>query len=206
MLFRSIDRLVAGLGVLVVLAGQCFRLLVIGFVYIKRGGKDGRIYAKSLVTEGFYAHTRNPMYFGNFMIALGMSMIYGAPQVYFLAIPFFVFVYLSIVLAEERYLKQHFGSQYDEYTRKVNRFIPNFRGIRKSLSEFRYDWKRALKKDYGTLYWTLAGSCSVYSWKVFYIYGFDERKKQILTLSLLAVLVSLLYLLVRYLKVTKRLH
>ncbi len=202
----SLDRVVTALGVAVTLAGQCFRLLVIGFVYIKRGGKDGRIYAKNLVTEGFYAHTRNPMYVGNFLIVLGLGMIYGAPQVYFIVVPFFAFVYLSIVTAEERYLRQRFGDEFDEYVRNVNRFIPNFRGIRKSLREFHYDWKRALRKDYGVLYETLVAICLTHLWKTYYLYGYAGREKQFLAFAVLIGVLSLLYLLARYLKLTKRLR
>ena len=202
----TLDRVVAALGLAVALGGQCFRLLVIGFVYIKRGGKDGHIYAKNLVTEGFYAHTRNPMYVGNFMIALGMSMIYGAFEMYALVVPFFFFAYLSIVVAEERYLRERFGNEYDEYARSVNRFIPDLRGIRKSLASYRFDWKRALRKDYGTLYWTLAGICAVHLWKAYHVYGIDERRTYIFILATLIGFFSLSYLVVRHLKMTKRLR
>ena len=83
-----LDRYVVLLGSLIALAGQAFRLLVIGFAYIKRGGKNGKVYAETLVTKGFYAHTRNPMYVGNFLIAFGLGLVYGSPWVYFFVIPF----------------------------------------------------------------------------------------------------------------------
>ena len=202
----TLDRIICSLGLVIALAGQCFRFLVIGFVYIKRGGKDGHIYANNLVMEGFYGHTRNPMYVGNFMLILGMGMIYGAPEIYFLVVPFFIFAYLSIVMAEERYLGGRFGQEYENYIRKVNRFIPNFRGIRKSLRDYHYDWKRALRKDYGTLYRTLVGICSIHIGKAYYLYGFDERKKYIFNLAILIVFFTVLCFLVKHSKLKKELR
>ena len=139
------------LGVALVVAGQAFRLAVIGFAYIKRGGKDGKVFAEKLVVRGFYAHTRNPMYVGNGLIVLGLSLAYQSVWSLGVALPFFLSAYYAIVAAEERYLRAQFGEEYEAYARRVNRFIPDFRGLRASLSEFRYDWKRAIRKDYGNI-------------------------------------------------------
>lgn len=201
----SLDQLVTVFGGLIAVSGQLFRLAVIGFAYIKRGGKDGKVYADTLVIQGFYAHTRNPMYVGNFLIMLGLGVIYGSPWIYFFVIPFFSFVYLSIVTAEERYLKSKFGAAYDDYAKRVNRFIPNFRGLRQSLSGFRYDWKRALRKDYGTVFGTFAGIMLILMWKTFYLYGFQVKKVELAQLALLLIPVILFYAFVRYLKLSKRL-
>ena len=200
-----LDRIVVILGVLIALAGQTFRVLVIGYAYIKRGGKEGRVYADTLVSKGFYAHTRNPMYVGNFLITVGLGIVYGSPWIYFFVIPFFAFVYLSIVTAEESYLKNKFKAEYEEYAKRVNRFLPNFRGLGESLKEFRYDWKRALRKDYGTLFGTFAGIVIINVWKNYYIYGFGAKKNEIILLAILLVPVILFYAVVRYLKLNGRL-
>jgi len=202
---EALDWVVVTLGILIALTGQCLRLLVIGYVYVKRGGKERRIYADKLVVEGFYAHTRNPMYVGNFLITIGIGMIYGSPWIYFLVIPFFSFVYLSIVMAEEAFLRDKFDKEYEDYARRVNRFVPDFRGIKESLKEFHYDWKRALRKDYGTIFGTLLGIVIVNAWKAYYFYGFQARKGEIITLVLLLIPLGLLYALVRSLKLSGRL-
>lgn len=201
----DLDRIVVGLGILIALAGQCFRLFVIGYAYIKRGGKEGRVYADSLVVKGVYAHSRNPMYVGNFMMAVGLGLVYGSPWVYFFVVPFFAFVYLSIVGAEEVYLSHRFGEAYEDYARRVNRFWPNFKGMGESLKKFPYDWKRALRKDYGTLFGTLTGILLINIWKLFYLYGFSEKKDAILTLGALLIPVGIFYGVIRYLKLTGRL-
>jgi hypothetical protein len=146
------------------------------------------------------------MYVGNFLIATGMVLMYGVLGVFLFVVPFFAFVYLSIVLAEEVYLKEHFGEEYENYIRKVNRFLPDLRGIGKSLRDHRYDWKRALRKDYGTVYLTLAGISSLQIWKAYNLYGFAESKRLIFNLAVIIGFLTALCFLVRYLKSKKLLR
>lgn len=49
------------LGTVFAAIGQVVRAMTIGLRYIVRGGRRGRVYADDLVTEGLYAHSRNPM-------------------------------------------------------------------------------------------------------------------------------------------------
>jgi protein-S-isoprenylcysteine O-methyltransferase Ste14 len=153
------------LGVAFVAAGQAYRLVVIGYAYIKRGGKDGKVYADTLVVKGFYAHSRNPMYLGNILMVAGFILVYASPGAYLALVPFFAYAYWTIVIAEERYLRQHFPAEYGEYAKTVNRFIPNFRGLKKSLEDFRYDWKRALRKDYGQVFQAAGMIVLIQFWK-----------------------------------------
>ena len=145
------------------------------------------------------------MYVGNFLMAVGLGLIYGSPWVYFFVIPFFAFVYLSIVTAEETYLHTRFGKAYEDYCNRVNRFLPDFRGIRESLKKFEFDWKRALRKDYGTFFANLFGIVAIPMWKLYYLYGFVEKKTSILILAALIPPGFCLYGLVRFLKLTHRL-
>lgn len=202
----ELDRLIVLLGVAIAFAGQIFRFTVIGFAYIKRGGKEGKVYADDLVIQGFYAHVRNPMYVGNFLITVGIGIVYGSPWIYFVVIPFFTFVYLSIVTAEENYLRQKFGAQYEHYENTVNRFIPNFQGIQDTLKDFKYDWKKALRKEYGTVFGTMAGILLILIWKYYVVFGWEAGKVTIVNFALLLIPAILFYTVVRYLKLTKRLQ
>ena len=199
-----LDKFLVAAGIAIALAGASFRMAVIGYAYIQRGGKDGKIHADRLVVRGFYAHTRNPMYVGNFLITVGMSLIYGSVWAYGIVIPFFAFVYLSIVVAEEAYLLDRFGSDYETFTKRVNRFLPALRGIRKSLREFRFDWKKALRKDYGTASGTLSGILFLIVWKSFYFHRFEAGSQEFLLLALF-VPVLVFYIVVRHLKKSHRL-
>src|SRR4030042_6489106 len=201
----GLDRIGVALGFLIALLGQAFRFLVIGFAYIKRGGKEGRVYADELVTEGLYAHVRNPMYIGNFLILMGLGIMYGSLWVYVLVIPFFSYVFLSIVVTEENSLKRRFSAAYDDYCRSVNRFIPDLRGLRKSLQKFTYDWRKALRKDYGTFFGVLLGSFATFLVNNCHFTDFPRTPGQMFIFALGLVCIGTGYGLARYLKKSGRL-
>jgi protein-S-isoprenylcysteine O-methyltransferase Ste14 len=196
-----LDRAVVAFGALLAGAGQAFRLAVIGYAYIKRGGKDGKVYADHLVVRGFYSHTRNPMYVGNLAIVWGLCIMYGSAFSCFFAIPFFTFAYLCITATEENYLRTKFGGEYAAYERRVNRFIPNFAGIGESLKDYRYDWKRAIRKDYGNVFQALTGMLLVAGWKSYHLGGSEA----LMPVSVVAAIGVGFYIAARYLKKTGRL-
>jgi len=202
----QLDRYVRALGVLIVVVGQIFRMLVIGFAYIRRGGKDGKVFAKSLVQTGFYAHVRHPMYVGNYLIMIGFILLYGSLWAYVVVLPFFTLVYYSLVKNEEFYLKETFGQEYEDYTTKVNRFIPNFRGIKKSLDSYQYDWKKVLRKEYGTISVVSCGLLAMMIWKNITIFGYGSKRIEIVILSTMFIPVVLFYGITRYLKKSKQLE
>lgn len=202
----ALDPIAVTAGVLLLLGGQSFRLLVIGYAYIRRGGKNREVFANQLVTRGFYSHTRNPMYVGNYSMVLGFTLIYGSAWGYALMAPLFAYIYLAITTAEEAYLRNKFGADFDAYTRRVNRFLPNFRGLQASLAEFSYDWRRALVKEYGTICFALLSLLILLAWKIAYVYGYQEHQAAIRLLGAACVPVLVVYGIVRYLKITKRLR
>ena len=64
-------------GLAMIILGQGLRILAIGLSYIVRGGRLRRIYAENLVTDGLFAHCRNPLYVGNVLIVMGFVFIAG---------------------------------------------------------------------------------------------------------------------------------
>jgi protein-S-isoprenylcysteine O-methyltransferase Ste14 len=137
--------------VLVALTGQLIRLVTIGYEYIERGGKAGKVYASRLVQGGVYALTRNPMYLGNGLIAIGMTMVAGAPFLYLVVLPLFLYIYHAIIAAEEAYLRWQFGADYERYCAAVNRLLPALRHTRRVLAPLSYDWRQAVRKDLSTM-------------------------------------------------------
>jgi protein-S-isoprenylcysteine O-methyltransferase Ste14 len=145
-------------GVLVALAGQALRILVIGLAYIQRGGKNRTIAADKLVVDGIFAHARHPLYVGNFLLLTGLMMIWNAPGGY-AVLALAGLALFSMARAEELFLSRKFGAAFDDYCARVPRFIPNLRGLRATLSRFSFDWKRVVRKEYGTTF--AFGSCVV---------------------------------------------
>jgi protein-S-isoprenylcysteine O-methyltransferase Ste14 len=140
------------LGILLLLLGQGLRVAVIGFAYIKRGGENRRIAADDLVTDGLFAHCRNPLYVGNVLILSGLFFVHGSPWVIGLGIGFFVFAYIAITLAEEAFLAGRFGAAYQDYLRRVPRFFPDFRGLGRTLEGLSFDWAKVVRKEYGATF------------------------------------------------------
>ncbi len=76
-----------------------------------------------LLTEGIYAHTRNPRYLDIMIGLAGWSLIINFHSIYWLTLGSIAGLYL-VALLEERELRERFGRAYDEYCRSVPRFIP----------------------------------------------------------------------------------
>jgi hypothetical protein len=76
-----------------------------------------------LATTGPYAHTRNPLYFGSFLIAAGFA-IAAHWSVLLLVIAFFVAVYVPTIERERAHISGRFPDAYPEYERNVPAFVP----------------------------------------------------------------------------------
>jgi protein-S-isoprenylcysteine O-methyltransferase Ste14 len=133
------------LGFLMVILGQGFRAMTIGFKYIVRGGKDKKVYAVDLVTEGMFHHCRNPLYVGNILMLLGVGLLSNSLYFVMIIVPIFCFIYQAIVLAEENYLRGKFGPQYDLYAQDVNRWVPNLNRMRATFRGAIFNWRRYLQ-------------------------------------------------------------
>ena len=193
------------IGFSVTIIGQLIRVMTIGLVYIIRGGKDRRVYAEDLVTTGIFAHCRNPLYVGNILILVGLGI--ASNSLLFMAIftPLFLVFWQAIVLAEENYLRNKFGEQYNDYCKRVNRWLINFNGIGKTLRSMQFKWKRVIIREYNATYIWMTGAVLIVM-KHFYFHKdqFDFRKNLPVFISIL-VLLLLLYLFARYLKKSRKL-
>ena len=198
------DRWLTIVGMLVALLGQLMRLVTIGYEYIERGGREGKVYASHLVQGGVYALTRNPMYVGNALITVGMTMVAGAPQIYLVVLPFFLCVYQAIVAAEEVYLRGQFGTAYAQYCAAVNRWWPSWRQIPKALAGRRYDWRSAVRKELSTAAGLLSGFVVLPVWRTFFLEGFAAAKAQASRALLFELVVLSLYGALVYLKHHRR--
>jgi protein-S-isoprenylcysteine O-methyltransferase Ste14 len=79
--------------------------------------------SRALVTTGPYRLTRNPMYLGLVIIALGMAIWTGWPPM--LAAPVLVFLTANFVHIpfEEAKMRRQFGAAYDAYAGRVRRWV-----------------------------------------------------------------------------------
>lgn len=119
-----IDLRLVPLGVALVALG--FVLPVWAFTLFQREGTEVNPTSeanKKLVTFGPYAITRNPMYLGLVVISLGLAFWVGSLPMF--AVPLLAFAVANWVHIpfEEAKMRRQFGAQFDDYTRKVRRWI-----------------------------------------------------------------------------------
>jgi len=193
-------------GLLTALAGQVLRVSVIGYAYIQRGGANKRLAAPRLVTEGFYAHSRNPMYVGNFLLVTGLLIIYNSFWAYVAVLPLFCGAVLSIIHAEEVFLRGRFGAEYEAYCRRVNRFVPRLTGLRATLGSMHFNVRRVLRKEYGTTFAWLSGALFLMAWERLLRVGYSGAAREVTFIAAAFLPIVAAYATVRWMKKTGRLQ
>ncbi|HUJ43383.1 MAG TPA: isoprenylcysteine carboxylmethyltransferase family protein [Opitutaceae bacterium] len=84
-------------------------------------------YPQRLVTEGLHAHVRHPRYLQALLVIVGVGLVANHLALY-LAAALCVPGFWLIAVLEEKELRDRFGPAYEEYSRRVPRFIPRWRG------------------------------------------------------------------------------
>ena len=153
----------AGIGLCAL--GQVVRGVTVGLDYIKRGGKKKKVYADRLVTGGVFQHCRNPLYVGNLLQIAGLCVVHNSLWMYALVLPFFVFIYVCIVAAEEQFLRHKFGGEYAEYCRRVSRWWVSPAGWGRTLRGANFDWKKLFRKEYGTPFGVATAALLLMAWE-----------------------------------------
>jgi protein-S-isoprenylcysteine O-methyltransferase Ste14 len=78
---------------------------------------------RRLAVTGPYAHTRNPLYFGSFLIGAGFA-IAAHPALLLVVIAFWALVYAPTMERERRNIRERFPDAYDRYSANVPAFMP----------------------------------------------------------------------------------
>jgi hypothetical protein len=76
-----------------------------------------------LTTGGPYAHTRNPLYLGSFLIAAGFALA-AHWSLLLVVIALFVFIYLPTIEREQVNIRSRFPDAYATYETNVPAFVP----------------------------------------------------------------------------------
>ena len=82
---------------------------------------------RELVVSGLYKYVRNPMYVGVLLVIIGHFLWFG----FWALLIYAMFVFLAfgsfVIFYEEPNLRQRFGKAYDEYLKRVPRWIPRLK-------------------------------------------------------------------------------
>ena len=87
-----------------------------------------------LTVTGPYAYTRNPLYLGSFLLAIGAAVAAHSWIAAVLLLLYFASVYSFVMLREEQELRGHHGAAFEEYARRVPLFFPRLIPARTSAN------------------------------------------------------------------------
>ncbi|MBE7173284.1 MAG: isoprenylcysteine carboxylmethyltransferase family protein [Williamsia sp.] len=105
-------------------AGSVIVLIcVASFAIHGRGTLSPADPTKKLVISGLYKFSRNPMYIGVTMMLAGKSIFFQSYTLLVYAVLIFIAFNTFIIFFEEPRLQDDFGNEYNEYTRKVRRWL-----------------------------------------------------------------------------------
>ncbi len=138
-----------------VISGHIIRASTVGNRHKHTSGRNrSHHYAENLNTTGWYSVTRNPLYFANFLIWLGLSLSTQHVGVVLLVCSFFWFVYQRIILSEEDYLLTKFGASYEDWASTTPVFFPSLKKFNKNPNSLSF--KTIVKNEYPGLSATLS--------------------------------------------------
>jgi protein-S-isoprenylcysteine O-methyltransferase Ste14 len=99
-----------------------------------------------LATTGPYAFTRNPLYFGSFLLGLGFTIAAGRWVLAALFGALFLGIYLPVMRVEANDLAKTFRDEYIRYASSVPLFLPRLTPHRSTpLENVSFDRKLYLK-------------------------------------------------------------
>ncbi len=140
--------LVAGSGLLV-------RILTAGYVPAGTSGRNTlRQVAATLNASGMYSVVRHPLYLGNFLMWLGLSLLPRCWWFTVITVLIFWLYYERIMFAEEGFLLEQFGEAYRDWAARTPAFIPQFANwVRPDLP---FSLKSAISREYATFFTIIA--------------------------------------------------
>jgi protein-S-isoprenylcysteine O-methyltransferase Ste14 len=77
----------------------------------------------AVVVNGVYRFTRNPIYIAFLFVVIGFAVAANSAWFFVSAVVLFVLLHFGVIKREERYLSAKFGTTYDDYRRRVRRWL-----------------------------------------------------------------------------------
>lgn len=137
-------------GLLLAALGLSLRLYAVGHAPRGTSGRHRKQHAAQLNTFGIYSIMRHPLYVGNVMVWVGVSLTSGwLPGAVASAVAG-VFMFALIVRHEDDFLRRRFEGEFEEWGSVTPAFVPRFTLWRPARRPFR--WATAIASEYSTLH------------------------------------------------------
>jgi protein-S-isoprenylcysteine O-methyltransferase Ste14 len=124
---------------------------------------------RELTTSGPYGYTRNPLYLGSILIAVGFAVAARSAWLALALLIMFLVIYLPVIHSEENFLRSTFPN-FDEYTSRVPRLLPRLT----SATSERGSFSSALYRKHRE-YNALMGSAALYAALIVKLIAFKAR-------------------------------
>jgi protein-S-isoprenylcysteine O-methyltransferase Ste14 len=136
------------LGIGVIITGFLIRLWATKHIgrrmpWLKRKGK-------TLVKTGPYSIVRNPLYIGNILTAMGLSILSELAWSIPLVFLYFFTLYHLVAIYEEKKLLDRWGDEYRVYMNGVPKWIPKLKNLRANQTNG-FPWKDTLRSEIPSL-------------------------------------------------------
>jgi protein-S-isoprenylcysteine O-methyltransferase Ste14 len=118
---QELNFLLTTLGIILILIG-----IIIWLFAVVKSKITEEIIDNKLVTTGIYSFIRHPIYSAFLFASSGLIFISQNLFLFFLPVLYWIILTIGMIKTEEKWLKEKFGAEYEEYSKKVNRFIPFF--------------------------------------------------------------------------------
>ena len=146
--------------------------------------------ADVLNSSGMYSMVRHPLYLGNYLIWLGISL--ASFNIFFAMIMSLLFwvYYERIMYAEERFLERKFGEDYLNWSNTLPAFVPALLNFKKSDTPFSII--TVLRREYASVLATVIGFTFVEGFRSYFttdVWTISAISLQILVATTFVVLV-----------------
>lgn len=112
-------------GVVLLSAGAILAIACVSAFVVRGQGTPAPFDAPvRFVAVGPYRFVRNPMYIGGWLMLAGYGLLRHSPAIMVFSVVFLLVFHLFVLLYEEPTLRHRFDGEYEEYCRRVHRWLP----------------------------------------------------------------------------------
>ena len=182
--------------ILVSILGFIIRFYTIGTTPKGTSGRNTKMQiADFLNSTGLYSLVRHPLYLGNYLIWLGISIFtYNIFFIIIMSLLFWIY-YERIMFAEERFLQRKFGKKYTDWSNKTPAFFPKTFNFKKSKISFSF--RSVLRREYSGIISAVIGYSFIDLFRISFENNYISISPSILQIL---IIVSIIVFILRSLK------